>query len=236
MSEAKKRILVADDDEDVRIIVAKILRGTGFEVETAVTGREALDKLSEKRPDLLILDLMMPEVDGWEVLEEIKDHEPPPVVVLTARDDYDSFARAVRAGAAAHLVKPFRFQELVATCHSILISGAKPKRANRERRRNQRRGLLVEIQVLSRDKAPLAVGELVDISHGGAQVHLQVRLDVGAHVRLAYRPPGGGGALLLEGLVKWCEPKDHGHALGLSFSEMSPQLESALRNLLGETD
>jgi len=131
MTEAKKRILVVDDDEDVRIIVAKILRGTGFEVETAVNGREAVEKMAERRPDLLILDLMMPEMDGWEVLEEIKDHEPPPVVVLTARDDYDSFARAVRAGAAAHLVKPFRFQELVATCHSVLISGGKPKRATR---------------------------------------------------------------------------------------------------------
>jgi len=234
MSDVKKRILVADDDEDVRIIVAKILRGTGFEVETAQDGRETLEKMAAQRPDLLILDLMMPEMDGWEVLEEIKHREPPPVIVLTARDDYDSFARAVRAGAAAHLVKPFRFQELVATCHSVLVSGGKPNLTSRERRRNQRRGLVVEIQVLSRDKAPITLGELVDISHGGAQVLLQVRLDVGSPVRLAYRPPGGGGALQLEGLVMWVEPKIRAHAHGLAFSELTPQLERSLKELLGE--
>ena len=236
MSEVKKRILVADDDEDVRVIVAKILRGTGFEVETAQDGREALEKLAAQRADLLILDLMMPEMDGWEVLEEIRDREPPPVIVLTARDDYESFARAVRAGAAAHLVKPFRFQELVATCHSVLVTGGKPKRAVRERRRNQRRGLVVEIQVLSRESAPIAFGELVDISHEGAQVLLQMLLDPGSPVRLAYRPAGGGGALRLEGQVMWSEVKSGGYAHGLAFSGLTPQMERAIKDLLGEID
>lgn len=186
-----KRILVVDDDEDVRILVTRILRDLGFEIDTAANGAQVFDRIAVKRPDLMILDLMMPEVDGWAVLARLKTFDdPPPVIVLTALDDYESFARVVREGAAAHIVKPFRFHELISTCHSVLSAAARPRPVFHERRRVARRGLIVEIQVLSRERAPIALGELLDISQGGAQVHLDVAVDVGARVRLAYRPPG----------------------------------------------
>jgi hypothetical protein len=65
-------------------------------------------------------------------------------------------------------------------------------------------------------------------------VLLQVHLDPGSLVRLAYSPPGGGGTLNLEGTVQWCEPRSRGHALGLAFSKLTPQLDRSLRELLGE--
>ncbi len=80
-------MLVADDDESVRTLLAEILAGEGYRVVTASDGAEALEKMRATEPDLVILDLMMPHVSGWQVLEEIERHPRwagTPVVVLTA--------------------------------------------------------------------------------------------------------------------------------------------------------
>jgi CheY-like chemotaxis protein len=233
-SSAPHRLLVVDDDEDVRILVSRIFRDVGFEVDTAENGAEAIAKASAARFDLILLDLMMPQVDGWAVLAKLRTlKDPPPVVVLTARDDYESFARAVRAGAAAHVVKPFRFQELVATCHGVLVQRQRPRNVAQERRQYPRRLLRVEIRVLSRDKAPLAVGELIDMSAGGAQVRLGVRLGEGVAVDLAFEPPGGGGRLDLSGRIVWCRPEEGAFLHGVSFTELGPRAAEQLRDLLG---
>jgi CheY-like chemotaxis protein len=228
------RLLVVDDDEDVRILVSRIFRDVGFEVDTAENGAEAIAMVAGGRYDLMLLDLMMPQVDGWGVLARLQGlKDAPTVVVLTARDDYDSFARAVKAGAAAHVVKPFRFQELVATCHGVLVQRQRPRSVAHERRQHPRRNLRVEIRVLSRDKAPLAVGELIDMSAGGAQVRLGVRLASGVAVDLAFQPPGGGGRLDLSGKIVWCRPEEGAFLHGVSFTELSPRAGEQLRDLLG---
>jgi CheY-like chemotaxis protein len=233
-SGAPHRLLVVDDDEDVRILVSRIFRDVGFEVETAENGAEAIAKAGTGGYGLILLDLMMPQMDGWTVLARLQAlKDPPAVVVLTARDDYDSFARAVRAGAAAHVVKPFRFQELVATCHGVLVQRQRPRTVAHERRQYPRRLLRVEIRVLSRDKAPLAVGELIDMSAGGAQVRLGVRLGEGVAVDLAFEPPGGGGRLDLSGRIVWCRPEDGAFLHGVSFTELGPRAVEQLRELLG---
>lgn len=104
------RILVVDDEEDGRLLVAQILQDAGYDVDAAVDGGEALERIRTSRPDLVILDLLMPFVNGWDVLEQIRRVPgPPPVVVVTARGDYETFTRGVREGAVAHLIKPFRF-------------------------------------------------------------------------------------------------------------------------------
>ena len=228
------RLLVVDDDEDVRILVSRIFRDVGFEVDTAENGAEAIAMAAGGGYGLILLDLMMPQVDGWAVLARLQTmKDPPAVVVLTARDDYDSFARAVRAGAAAHVVKPFRFQELVATCHGVLVQRQRPRTVAQERRQHPRRNLRVEIRVLSRDKAPLAVGELIDMSAGGAQVRLGVRLGEGVAVDLAFEPPGGGGRLDLSGRIVWCRPEEGAFLHGVSFTELGPRAVEQLRDLLG---
>ena len=228
------RLLVVDDDEDVRILVSRIFRDVGFEVDTAEDGAEAISKAAGGRYDLMLLDLMMPQMDGWSVLQRLRGvKDAPPVVVLTARDDYDSFARAVKAGAAAHVVKPFRFQELVATCHGVLVKRQRPRPVAHERRAHPRRNLRVELRVLSRDKAPLAVGELIDMSEGGAQVRLGVRLGEGVAVDLAFQPPGGGGRLDLSGRIVWCRTEDGAFLHGVSFTELGVRAAEQLRDLLG---
>jgi CheY-like chemotaxis protein len=236
-SARKKRILVVDDEEDVQVLVCRILRDVGYDVESASDGGEAIEKINARPPDLLVLDLMMPGIDGWGVLEHLRRvPDAPPVVVVTARADYASFTRGVKEGAAAYVFKPFRFHELVATCQKILLTGPRRPSAGEERRKSPRRTLMADVKVLSKERAPIAVGELVNLGQGGAQVDLGVPLEVGDSVRIAFHSPAGGFPLSLAGDVRWRSPANRGFAHGLAFLNPSPDEEHALTELLQPRD
>lgn len=95
-----------------------VLETAGYAVDSADDGEEALEKIQVARPDLVVLDLMMPKLDGWEVLERLRGlAQPPAVVILSACPDPP---RAIRAGAVGCLSKPFRFGELIETCVTAL--------------------------------------------------------------------------------------------------------------------
>lgn len=231
----RKRILVVDDEEDVQVLVSRILKDAGYDVDRASDGGQAIERLRAHRPDLIVLDLMMPGIDGWGVLEHLKrTPEPPPVVIVTARTDYATFARGVREGGTAFVCKPFRFHELVATCQRLLMPGLHPRGAasGAERRRDPRRTLMVEVKVLSRDRAPIALGELVNIGPGGAQVDLGVPLDLGDAVRVAFHIPGGENTLSIEGQVRWRTAAPRGFAHGLKFQSLTPEEDRQLSELL----
>jgi CheY-like chemotaxis protein len=115
-----KKVLVVDDETDVQEFLALILGDHGFEVACAGQGEEALEKIEALQPDLVVLDLMMPVMDGWGVLERLKRvPDRPAVIVLTA---YPDEWRAFKAGAWELLQKPFEPAELVATCQRALAS------------------------------------------------------------------------------------------------------------------
>jgi DNA-binding response OmpR family regulator len=229
-----KRILVVDDEEDVQVLVCRILRDSGYDVDSASEGSEAIEKIRRDPPDLVVLDVVMPGVDGWGVLQHLQTQPVrPPVVVMTARSDFNTFSRGVREGAAAYVFKPFRFHELVATCQRVLLAeSSRPALIHQERRRDPRRTLMVEVKVLSKDKQPVALGELVNLSLGGAQVSLGVPLDRGTRVRLGFHIPGGGFSLSLEGQVQWREGASDGFAHGLAFVALTSDDEQLLRDLL----
>ncbi len=109
------RILVVDDDADSLEIVRTYLESRGYRVTTAADGKEALAMLEDARPDLVLLDVMMPGLDGWEVARTIKDHpefSATRVVMLTARSDFTDKQRGLRAGADDNIVKPMRLEDL----------------------------------------------------------------------------------------------------------------------------
>jgi CheY-like chemotaxis protein len=230
----RQKILVVDDEEDVQVLVSRILRDAGYEVTRASDGQEAIDKLGVERTDLIVLDLMMPGVDGWGVLDFLRTQkEPPPVVIVTARTDYATFARGIREGGTAFVCKPFRFHELVATCQRLLLPGARRVPFPGDRRATPRRTLMVEVKVLSRDRAPIALGELVNLGPAGAQVDLGVPLEVGDSVRVAFHVPGGDAPLSLEGEVRWrTSAAPRGFAHGLRFHDLTPAEERQLAELL----
>lgn len=104
------RILVVDDEPDVRTLCKINLEYEGYEVIEASDGLSALDLIGKEHPDLVILDIMMPEMDGWQVLEKLKSEEGTvsiPVVLLTAKADEASQLRGWEKGAADYLTKPF---------------------------------------------------------------------------------------------------------------------------------
>jgi CheY-like chemotaxis protein len=118
MAPGAKRILVVDDEPDVREFVSLVLGEKGYDVVCATDGGEALVRIEGDRPDLIVLDLAMPGLGGWEVLQRLKEiPDPPAVVILSA---YPDEWRALRAGAWECLAKPFEPSQLVATCARAL--------------------------------------------------------------------------------------------------------------------
>jgi DNA-binding response OmpR family regulator len=121
------RILVIDDEEDIRNLLAELLRRSGHEVEQAPDGRAGLRALHASRPDLVLLDVTMPELDGWQTLERIRDLTDVPVLMLTARGDELERVRGLKAGADDYVTKPFGRQELLARVEALLRrASAKP--------------------------------------------------------------------------------------------------------------
>ena len=119
------RILVVDDEPAVREAVDRALRLQGYETELAADGAEALDALADRAPDALVLDVLMPRVDGLEVCRRLRAAgDRTPVLVLTARDAVPDRVRGLDAGADDYLVKPFALEELLARLRALLRRSA----------------------------------------------------------------------------------------------------------------
>jgi DNA-binding response OmpR family regulator len=113
-------ILIADDEKNIVQLARMYLLAEGFTVESAGNGREALDKVRQVRPDLVVLDLMMPELDGWEVTRRLRKDSDVPIIMLTARgEDVDKIV-GLELGADDYLTKPFNARELVARIKAVL--------------------------------------------------------------------------------------------------------------------
>ena len=119
----KHKVLVIDDDQSLLEILQTNLQAEGFEVVTASSGSEGLAKLKSDKPDLVILDVLMPGMDGWEVLRKIEedpDTAGTPVVMLTAVHGTDQVIRGLEEGAVEYITKPFYPADLIATVKIML--------------------------------------------------------------------------------------------------------------------
>jgi DNA-binding response OmpR family regulator len=113
-------VLVIDDDADIRGLLRELLERAGYEVAEGSNGRDGLRKLYATSPDLVLLDVSMPEIDGWQTLERIRDVSDVPVVMLTARAAELERVRGLKAGADDYVTKPFGRQELLARVEAHL--------------------------------------------------------------------------------------------------------------------
>ncbi|MEK6252315.1 MAG: response regulator transcription factor [Actinomycetota bacterium] len=121
------QVLVVDDDDDLRAMVAKLLVRAGMNTLEAASGSEGLRKFYASRPDLVVLDVSMPGMDGFEVLERIRDLSDVPVLLLTARGVEMEKVRGLKSGADDYVTKPFGRQELAARVEALLRRRAEPE-------------------------------------------------------------------------------------------------------------
>lgn len=117
---APARILAVDDEQSITDMIALGLRHEGFLVETAPDGRAALRAVDTFRPNLVVLDLMMPRMDGWELCRALSGGADRGIIILSARDEVGERVRGLELGADDYLVKPFDFAELLARVRAVL--------------------------------------------------------------------------------------------------------------------
>ncbi|OIJ65067.1 response regulator transcription factor [Streptomyces mangrovisoli] len=124
----KVRLLVVDDDPPIAELVATVARYEGWEAAIAHSGTEALERAAAFRPDIVVLDLMLPDVDGFGVLDRLRDAgSMVPVVFLTARDGVADRVAGLTRGGDDYLVKPFAVEELMARLRTVLRRSAAPE-------------------------------------------------------------------------------------------------------------
>lgn len=131
----REKIMVIDDDIKITSMLRRSLAFEGYEVSTASDGQEGLKGILEKNPDLIILDLMMPKVDGWEVCRRIRASGlSTPILMLTAKDEVSDRVKGLDLGADDYLVKPFALEELLARVRALLrrkLAESSPQTTNR---------------------------------------------------------------------------------------------------------
>ena len=115
-----KKILVVDDEERIVDIIKAYLEKDGFTVITAYDGRSALDLARGQSPDLILLDLMLPEVSGWDVCRELRKESDVPIIMLTARDDITDKIIGLELGADDYVTKPFDPKEVLSRARAVL--------------------------------------------------------------------------------------------------------------------
>lgn len=119
----KKRILVVDDEKRLVSMIRMNLEHDGFEVVEAYNGNQAMDKLRAVLPDLVLLDVMMPDIDGFTVLQRIREVGNTPVIMLTAKGDENDKVRGLELGADDYVSKPFNTRELTSRIRAVLRRG-----------------------------------------------------------------------------------------------------------------
>ncbi|HTC85237.1 MAG TPA: response regulator transcription factor, partial [Candidatus Acidoferrum sp.] len=121
-------VLVADDEPRITKLVSIALQAEGFRVVTTNSGEEALRKAEEIRPDVVLLDIVMPDLDGIEVMQQLRELRPVPVILLTAKGSTSDKAKGLDLGADDYVAKPFHPDELAARVRAVLrrASGATP--------------------------------------------------------------------------------------------------------------
>lgn len=153
------RVLVVDDDPTVAEVVVGYLHRAGYAVERAEDGPAALERFAAARPDLVVLDLMLPAMDGFEVCRRMRAHGPVPVIMLTARGDEEDRILGLETGADDYVTKPFSPRELVLRVESVLRRAGAGSPAAEEARPLSGAGLRLDpvARSASRDGAGLAL-------------------------------------------------------------------------------
>ena len=115
-----RNILVVEDDRNISDLIRMYLEKEGFDVRIAYDGGKAVEEYDRQAPDMVLLDIMLPVMDGWGVLKKIREHDKTPVIMLTAKGETEDKVSGLEMGADDYIVKPFEVKELLARVHAVL--------------------------------------------------------------------------------------------------------------------
>jgi CheY-like chemotaxis protein len=208
------KILVVDDQHFIRDLLTTAFTDAGAEVWCAADGAEALKLLEQRTPELILLDLAMPGLNGWQVLEALRampGRASIPVVLETSATDFDAFNRARSQGVAAFISKPFLLDEVIETCRRIL-KGARPLQG-----KPARDEVPPSVEARDRQGTLLATGGLLDLGGHGAQVELDCALPLAGILSLTIFGPDGKVTKSAE--VRWVSRTGERFQHGLLFRE-----------------
>ena len=227
-------ILIVDDDEELQRMLRLAFEAKGFRVEKALDGLAAVDFLKAHRVELTVLDLFLPSMDGWAVLEQMKCFpRRPPVVVISGVSEVNVTPRIFREGVEAFIAKPFQLGTLLNTC-AELIARAKGRVSFPERRqRGARRTLTLPVTIRDGEDRLLHAGRLLNLSVLGALVELPAPLSPGQRVRLAYSADAGS-PLTVDGSVQWWQhpdPSSPATSVGISFTGVSAEQQQRIKQI-----
>ena len=149
-------ILIVEDDNDINNLICNTLKAEGYQCERAFDGKEGADKIEQNRYDLLLLDIMLPEINGYELLDYVRRIGDTPVIIISAMGQVDERIRGLRMGADDYICKPFQIGELLARVETVL-------------RRTQRMAERLEIEDVAIDPKSRTV------TKAGEQVELTVK-------------------------------------------------------------
>jgi two-component system OmpR family response regulator len=226
MLPVRKTVLVVEDEPFMRELEAELLEEAGYDVELAEEGLAAIETLSRRRPDLVILDIVMPGIDGWAVLRHIATlSNAPAVIVTTGQAEFvppNTLGRLV----AGHLLKPFRGDALLKMCRDVLaVPAMSPPSGTRKERR---RTYVVEATLLSPAGSPLVTGQLLQLSVGGFRLAAVGRVQPGHTVYVRFPIPGRDHAMELRGTVRWRA----GGLMGIETKGLRPDDQDILRRIV----
>jgi len=232
-AQQKPHVLVIDDDAGIRQLLGTALSCAGFDVVVAEDGESGLAKIGERHFDLILLDMVLPGVNGWGVLRRLPP-EPPPLPVIAMSGEYVSPAALglMSNRVRAYIMKPLRLAHLIQTCDCVL-SAREFELAPRthERRSEARYVVLLPITILDAGRRPLAVGRATNLSLCGIQVYLGADIAAGQEVRMALELPPDGDSIRLRALTRW---SNRGFA-GLSFVNNEPSTVTRLERIMRES-
>jgi two-component system, NarL family, nitrate/nitrite response regulator NarL len=180
----ERPILIVEDDRSLRITCASLLADAGFTVEVAAVGEEALERLNASTPRLVILDIHMPGISGYDILRRLRDHHGhglPVLIISGVRTEPFDRAAALMAGADDFLVKPFAVEELMARVQSLLRRTAPPSSSGADRLTDRELQILT---MLAEGSAQTDIAEDLSISPRTVATHIERILSkLGVHSR-----------------------------------------------------
>lgn len=127
-----RKMLIVEDEENIAELIELYMQREGFETQIASDGEQAIEKFRVFRPDIVMLDVMLPKLDGWGVLSEIRSEGKTPVIMLTAKGELTDRVSGLNAGADDYIVKPFEMKEVIARVSAVMRrSGSEPDKPKR---------------------------------------------------------------------------------------------------------